>query len=212
MAMLLTGLSPTLEAQRIRGFVAAGGAVSQVEGDELKGFKQLGLNAGVGAMIDLTGSDRLLLDVEVLYAQRGAWQKTTSDNVYCMNLYLNYVDIPLLLTYHDPIGGIIAGAGLTYGRLVQQPHSVIYYNDRDVIPDTAMNFLKNDLTATVDFRFPIWRGLQIDLRWQYSLIAIRKDWQFAHYDGKDAYGNYRYKYVYNNAYNHSLVMRLIWQF
>ena len=199
-------------AQRFHAFVAAGGAVSQVEGDELRGFKQLGLSAGVGTLVELDDNDRWFLSVEALYAQRGAWQSTYTDNLYMMNLYLNYVDIPVMAVWHDPFGGLYLGAGLTYGRLVQQPHSEVYYNPLEFVPDTNMRFLKNDLLATIDLRFPLWRRLMLDLRWQHSVIPIRKDWDFATYTGKDADGNPRYRHHTNNAYNHSISIRLIWQF
>lgn len=208
--LLAVGLTST--AQRIHGNVAAGGMFSQIEGDGLKGFKQFGLNTGVGVMMDLSANGRWLLSVEALFAQRGAFQNNFADSGYLTNLYLNYVDIPVLLVYHDPIGGIYAGAGLTYGRLVQQPHSVIYYHPAEVIPDTNMTFLRNDLAATIDVRFTLWRGLMLNLRWQHSILPVRRDWEFAYYNGVNPDGSYRYNREYNNAYNHAISLRLIWQF
>lgn len=212
--LLLLLLPDVLQAQNIHAYVTSGLSMSQIEGDELKGFKHAGFTGGVGALTALDSRNRWGLSVEALFSQRGVYNNSHDpQNYYNIGLTLNYVDIPVLLHYQDPYGGMLLGAGLCYGRLVQQPHGTIRYNPNYFIPDTAdMTFLKHDLMAVADMRFTVWRGLQINLRWQYSLLAIKKDWSFFQYSGVDAENNPRYNKHANDCYNHSIVLRLIWQF
>lgn len=210
----LLGFTADAQAQRIHAFLTSGMALSQIEGDELKGFGHVGYSGGVGALTALGSDYRWGLSVEALYSQRGVYNNSHDpQNYYNIKLTLNYVDIPVLLHYQDPYGGMLFGAGLCYGRLVQQPHGVIKYNPYYFIPDTSdMTFLPHDLSAVADMRFTIWHGLQFNLRWQYSLLPVKRDWEFNSYSGVDADGNARYDKNSRNCYNHSLIFRLIWQF
>ncbi len=195
------------QAQRIHGFVSAGGTLSQIEGDELKGFRMLGFEGGVGAIVRLDRNGTWNISVEALYAQRGAYNN--SSDPYRFSLKLNYVDIPIMLHYRDPWGGMLFGLGLNYGRLVQQPHAYGMYQPDYFYPDTTdLSFLNNDLMLAADIRFPVWKGLWFNIRWQYSLIAIKKDWEFT-----EMYPNGTVKKRWtNNCYSNTLVFRLIWQF
>lgn len=204
---LLALLPLVAEAQRIHAFVSSGMTVSQIEGDELKGFKHFGYTGGVGALTSISKNNRWGLSVEALYSQRGSYNN--SGDPYSIKLTLHYIDIPVLVHFQDPYGGMLFGIGLDYGRLVQQPHNVMKYNPNYFIPDTTdFTFLSNDLAVVADARFTIWSGLQLGFRWQYSLIAIKREWRFFEYTNN---GTNLKEYV-NNAYNHSISMRLIWQF
>jgi hypothetical protein len=213
--------------QRIHGFISSGATVSQIEGDELKGFKKWGYTGGVGAMVHLSKNQTWNLSIEALYTQRGSYNGT--GDPYSISLKLDYVDIPLMLHYRDPWGGMFVGLGLNYSRLVQQPHNIIKYNPNYFFPDTNnMTFLNNDLMIVADIRFPVWKGLWFNIRWQYSLIAIKKDWEFTEFRGTtpllDENGDpvlnengrvvmvpRRVTWI-NDCYSNSLVFRLIWQF
>lgn len=201
--MLATGA----HAQRIHAFVSSGMTVSQIEGDELKGFKHFGYTGGVGALAAISSNNQWGISVEALYSQRGSYNN--SGDPYSINLTLHYIDIPVLVHFQDPYGGMLFGLGLDYGRLVQQPHNVMKYNPSYFFPDTAdFAFLSNDLAVVADARFTVWNGLQLGFRWQYSLLAIKRDWHFYEYKNN---GTKLDEYV-NNAYNHSITVRLIWQF
>ena len=203
LALLLLAATP-LHAQRFKAYVALGTVTSQVEGDELKGFNHWNFAGGVGTIARLDDNQRWSLSVETDYSCRGIYnRKFNYLNYYNINLDLHYIDIPLLLHFRDPYGGMQIGVGLVYSRLVKQPHDTLTYNPEYFIPDTTdMRFLKNDLAAAAEFRFTIWNNLQFSARYQYSIIPIKKDWhyQFA--------GN---TYA-NDFYGSSLTFRLIWQF
>lgn len=216
-ALLLLSLTASAQ-QRIHAFVTSGITVSQIEGDELKGFKQVGYTGGVGALISLSNNNRWGMSIEALFSQRGVRSTTDTRNyLYMLNIRSNYIEIPLLLHWQDVYGGMLFGAGISYGRLVRQPHGEVAFNPAFFVPDTTDKaFLPNDLMVVLDARFTVWRGLQLDLRWQYSILAVKRDWRFMAYSGYeyDSNGNIVERWIphINNCYNHSLVLRLIWQF
>lgn len=201
----LLALPLSIQAQRIHAYVTSGVTMSQIEGDELKGFKKVGFNGGVGALTAISHNGRWGLSLEAMYAQRGAYNGT--GDPYSIKLTLDYIEIPLLVHFQDPYGGMLFGIGLDYGRLVQQPHNIMQYNPNYFMPDTVdFSFLGDDLSVVADARFTIWRGLQLDIRWQHSLLAVKRQWNFSEY----RQGRW-YKWD-NNCYNHSLTFRLIYQF
>lgn len=216
---LLLLISPLclLAQQRIHAFVATGATANQIEGDELRGFKHFGYTGGVGALVSFGRSGHWGASVEALFSQRGA--RSTGDTryyLYKLDLTANYIEIPVLVHWQDRLGGMLVGAGLSYGRLVRQPHGEIGYDPMFFMPDTSnMDFLGGDLAAVVDARFTIWRGLQLNLRWQHSLLPVKRDWTFYKYNGYYISNGDRVdRYITNsnNCYNHSIAVRLIWQF
>lgn len=208
--LLLVGLG-SVRAQRIHAYVNGGLVGAQVEGDELKGFNHWALTGGVGAIANLDDNDTWNLSLEADYSCRGIYEGTRSTGTpYNIKLDLHYVDIPLTLFYHDPIGGLRIGLGMTYGRLVSQPHGIVRYNpDLIIVDSTDMSFLKNDLSPTIEFRFALWKGLQFSARYQFSVIKVKENWHF-----KAAPDFFKDKKTdhYNDCYNQSLQFRLLWQF
>ena len=81
---------------------------------------------------------------------------------------------------------------------------------------TNKDFLTSDFMVVADARFTIWRGLQFNVRWQYSILPVKRDWTFRKFDGYEADANgvqqERWTDITNNCYNHSISVRLIWQF
>lgn len=202
--LILSLLVFNVQAQRIHAYLVGGATISQIEGDELKGFKKWGGTGGVGAMVNLTDNGKWLMSVETNFAQRGVYNKT--NDPFWMKMTLNYIDIPVSFFFHDTRGGMTFGAGFLYGRLIQQPHGIIKYNPDYFIPDTSdMSWLKNDFAVLLDFRFRVWKGLQLNLRWQYSLINI-KEWSFTEISGQKV-DNWT-----NKCHNSSISARIIWEF
>ena len=164
-----------------------------------------GVRPFVGGHAAVSRNNRWGLTTEVLFARRGAYNN--SGDPYSANIKLDYVDIPVLLHFQDPYGGMLFGLGLCYGRLVQQPHFQGKYNPNYFVPDTSdYSFSHDDFAVVADARFTVWRGLQFNIRWQYSLLPVKRDWQFSEYKQGRWYS------WSNNCYNHSLLFRLIYQF
>ena len=88
------------QAQRIHGLVSSGATLSQIEGDELKGFRLLGYSGGVGALAALDRNERWSISLEALFSQRGSYN--ASNNPYSVALNLNYIDIPTVLSTTTP--------------------------------------------------------------------------------------------------------------
>ncbi|MCQ2296985.1 MAG: porin family protein [Bacteroidales bacterium] len=168
LALLL--LATSVQAQRIKAYVAGGFTASHIEGDELYGFHKWGGMFGVGALAPIAPNNRVKFGVEADYTLRGA--KNTSGVPYNINLPLQYVDIPLTIYYNDPKAGFAFGAGLTYGRLVQQPHDTISFGPA-FIPDTNnLHFLTNDFLFHMEARFQVWEWIFFSIRYQRSIMPI----------------------------------------
>ena len=161
-------------AGAIRAYFSAGATFSQIEGDMLKGYKKLGFGAGIGAVAPLATGGRWQLSLEMGYAERGVRERSRDIKTQyrIKGMTMGYIDIPVMIHFADPKGGVLVGAGLCYGVLVRKPHGTIQYSPTYVVPDTSdMSFERNDLSATLGLRFPLWRQhLWLDIRWQYSLI------------------------------------------
>lgn len=190
----------------IHAYPFIGATVSQVDGDQLKGFKKIGFTGGVGAITQL-GSERWLMSLEAGYAQRGM-HENSSREWYKVDLTLDYVDLPLMVHFKDTKGGMTIGAGLCYSRLVRQPHGRMAFNPNTFAPDTSdMTFLRNDLSVVGDIRFSAWRNLKLNIRVQYSLIPIKRDWKFTYFQHPTTPVEYIY-----NCRNFSITTRLFWEF
>lgn len=214
--LLLIAIGLSAEAQRhrqssvIKAYPVVGLTASQIEGDELKGFRHWGFTGGVGALTALTDNQRWLLSVEADFTQRGVRETAfTAETPYNVTgLTLDYVDIPVMVHFTDPYGGLTVGLGLCYSRLVQQPHGVLSYNPNYFVPDTTdMTFLRNDLSAVAGFRFTLWRNLKLDFRVQYSLFPVKKGWKFT----ENPQAQTPIVSI-NNCYNFSVSTRLMWIF
>lgn len=207
LVLLLTSVAS--QSQRIHAYLGAGAITSQIEGDELKGFKHWSGTGSVGALAYLNRDGSFSMTMEAGYSCRGVLNNShSSQNPYNITLDLHYIDIPITFFYRDPYGGIRIGAGISYSRLLAQPHGEIKYNPNYFVPDSSnMEFLKNDLAAAIEARFPIWKGLQFCARFQYSVLPVKRNWQFT-----EIFGQSESRTWSNNCYNSSLSFRLIWQF
>lgn len=201
--LVLLALSANVQAQRIKAYVAGGFTASQIEGDELYGFDKWGGMFGVGAMAPLMPNNRMKFGVEADYALRGA--KNVSGNPYNINIPLRYVDIPVTIYYNDPKAGFAFGGGLTYGRLVQQPHDSIAFGPA-FVPDTNnLHFLTNDFLFHMELRFQVWEWFFFSVRYQRSIMPVNR-MTFAEEAGlvTNVYTN--------DCFNSSVQCRLLFQF
>ncbi|MGP1514914.1 MAG: outer membrane beta-barrel protein [Bacteroidales bacterium] len=220
---LLLGLilSHESKSQLFKANLSAGVCISQIDGDELYGFKHVNFTGGVGVMMPLIAEktdEGFQLSTELLLTQRGA------KNSYILDPFkyqcdLTYIDIPLLIHYADKRAGATFGIGLQYGRLISTKEiwtlSDTMINGMDRPMDVNNHkFNKNDLSFVADFRFTIWRNLKLDIRWQYSLLPIKENVEFFNSynsgdvlyrswkrDYKSQYLSVKFVYVINEEYN-----------
>jgi hypothetical protein len=200
--ILIFWLIPSEKAfsQIIKGEVMAGLNMTQVDGDEVFGFKKPGLNLGAGAMIPIgKGFD---LSLETNFSQKGSKQiaQYISDSLNgAYQLYLNYVEIPLLVHYTDK-DLVSVGTGFSWGRLVGAKE---FEHDRQTTT-TAQNgiYSPNDFCVLVDLRLKVYQALKFNFRYSYSMSRIRTR------EFSDAAGNTWSRGQFNNV----LTFRMLYMF
>lgn len=189
-----------LQAQIIKGEVMAGFNLSQVDGDLVYGYKRIGGNLGVGAMIPVKKNWDVSL--ETSFNQKGAYQKPQylADSLNgAYELRLNYVEVPVLLHYTDK-EFITVGAGISWGRLVGAKE----YEHGRRTPTTATNgvYNLNDYCVLLDLRMRIIDRLKFNFRYQYTLASIRTR-EFTDLSGKTET---------RKQFNNVLTFRLVYVF
>ena len=163
----------SVSAQIIKGTVIAGGNLSQVEGDEIKGWSQLGFTGGLGAIVPFAGGN-WGINLETLFSQKGSFQKKQFESDSLTNEYrlrLNYFEIPLYVTYTDK-EVVSFGLGGYWARLVsakEQEHSGSQEPYIDTVP-----FNNYDVGFLIDAKVRIWKHLHVNVRYSQSLTYIRE--------------------------------------
>ncbi len=205
--LIFTGIFNTSHAQRIMGALIGGVNVTNVQGDDVFGFRKFGLNAGAAAIVPF--ADKWSVTLETIYSQKGSnhneggrgmdYQERHDYNQY--KLVLNYVEIPLLVHYIDR-EWLRVGAGFSYGRLVE----VKEWEDNVRIATTTLNdgpYSQNDYSGLLDLQIPIYRQLRFNFRYTFSLAQIRE----REYQNVGA-GEEKIR----KQYNQVLSFRLMWVF
>jgi hypothetical protein len=200
--------SGKLFSQIIKGEAIFGTNLTQVDGDEVYGFRKWGINVGAGVLIPFDKKGRWDVSLEALFSQKGSYQKAFYEDS-CdgqrqtgeYNLRLNYVEVPVLVMYTDK-DFISAGAGFSWGRLV----GVTEYEHGQLIEETQTDgntYNPNDFSILADVRIRIYKALKFNLRYQYSLLPIRER-DFENCRTGDQWSR--------KQYNNVLTFRLIWVF
>ena len=169
--------SKKTHAQIIKGEALVGFNLTQVEGDEVVGFRKLGVNLGLGAMIPF--GNKWDVSMEISYTQKGARQKeqysdSTSSGSPITGAYklrLNYVEVPIMVHFTDK-DFLTIGAGFSWGRLV----GVQEWEHGQLIEGTTLNsgtYDKNDFSYVIDLRLRIKGPLKFGVRYQNSMMIIR---------------------------------------
>ncbi len=190
------------KAQIFRANAIVGMNVSQVNGDETYGFKKFGLNVGGGVEMPL--GKNFLTSFEILYSQKGAYQKafrpdSAIDGMY--RLKLNYAEIPILIHYTDHKAAAI-GLGFAWGRLVGTPIETEQRYTRD-FEDLDTVYRKNEFSIIGDGKLRLYKNLKLNVRYQYSLAPIATRWQIDSASGKK---------IVRDQYSSLWSLRLIWTF
>ncbi len=166
-------ITETTEAQRFLGSATIGLNMSQIDGDEVVGYKKPGLYFGGQARLPL--GKNFSTSVEIAFSQKGAYQKypiesdPTKELPY-YNIRLNYLDVPILVHYEDK-NFILAGLGFSVGRLVSlKEYEWGIPTDASIINKT---YKTNDYSVLVDLGFLIFPKARLHFRYSYSMAKIR---------------------------------------
>jgi hypothetical protein len=174
-------------SQRFLGALAVGMNLTQVDGDEVYGFKKAGLNIGPSVILPLGKNKKWSVTMELLFSQQGSRQKSTyaakdtiADSTYAgyydgYRLSLNYLQVPVIVHFTDK--RIIAGGiGFSYSRLVGVTEYEDYNDNRGFVRTaTTLSgpYLKSDFQVLGDVRLRIWHKLWLNVRYSYSMFPIR---------------------------------------
>ncbi|TSA29280.1 MAG: PorT family protein [Bacteroidetes bacterium] len=202
-----------LYSQHILGALSAGINLSQVDGDEVYGFKKVGFNGGPSVIIPFGKEGKWTVTMEILFSMNGSTQKSAdtvqpdsnkpaSYNGYKLNL--NYIQIPLLVHFTDR--KIIAGGlGFAYGQLV----GVTEWENGHRVDSTTLQgpYTMADFQVLADVRLRIWKRLWADVRYSYSIFPIRTR-DFTNYTGTQVWTrkqhnnviSLRLTYIFNDPY------------
>jgi hypothetical protein len=215
--LLLILVSTSVSAQLFYGSVIGGGNATQVDGDEVFGYRKIGVNAGASVMIPLNKKQCWFGTIELLYTQKGSSytnadapmkEPDTSliDDRFKRNLkikykvYLGYVEIPVVFHYEDPKTAWAFGAGFSWARLI---HVKEFENGYRMITNlNSGTYSKNDWCALADVKVRLYKGLKLNFRFQYSFVPIRTrifNWTSGEINER-------------KQYNHLLTLRLIYTF
>ena len=178
------------------GGVVVGANFAQVDGDYYAGYRKIGLNAGGIVYAQL--AKHVALSLEILYSQKGSksdgpQQSPANQNIAILNygITANYAEVPIMINYFDKRKTHF-GIGISYNRLVNSTETItadsagkVYspdFNEKYPFKKDCLDFL-----AGVDFH--LWKGLFLDVRFQYSITPMRTDLPPVAYARADQYNN-----------------------
>lgn len=155
-------------AQRFQGGISAGFNMSQLDGDRLAGYNQIGLCAGLRASAQL--ADKWQLTLEMLYSQLGSDRSRNDDpaSIYD-NIRLNFVEAPVFISYTDWKFRVYAGG--SYSRLIN--YKVIDVVGEDITDDQNYNPDLFSLLVGATFHFS--EKFAFDVRWSRHLNSLQAD-------------------------------------
>lgn len=189
-------LISNVQAQNFGGGVILGLSTSQVGGDDLGGFNKAGLLAGVFANKSI--SPLLSFQMEMTYIQKGSnnpkMNTAEHENYLKPDIFLSYVELPLLLQYHQSeilkIEGGIQSAYLIKG----------YYNDLSGKMENANSpFIEYDFGLLLGIDYIFANKLSLNTRISNSILPIGAE----DYNGNNSYNASR-KGKYNSVLSFAL--------
>lgn len=200
---LLIALPILIKSQNIQGVLILGGNLSQVDGDEVYGFKKPGLNVGAGASLPFGAKKKWAFNIETTYQQKGAFEKLpleASDSLKLpyYDLRLHYAEIPIFVTFKDK-NGLTFGSGLSYGRLTGIKEIEHGIDKRWDI--TNQPYKRSDFSIFCDLRFRLYKKIYFNFRYTYSVESIRTR----------TYQNQASTWS-RDQYNNNLIFRLLFIF
>lgn len=160
-------------SQAFQGALALGANLTQVDGDEMYGFKKFGFNAAAVAIMPF--KKNWAFSIEASYTQKGSYEKYPNvqnplKELPYYNLRLSYAEVPFLVHYTDK-EFLTVGLGMAWGRLVELKEIEWGLNTGATI--YSGEYSRDDISGIFDLRFPVYKGLNINFRYSYSFAKIR---------------------------------------
>lgn len=178
------------------GGLIAGANFAQVDGDYFAGYHKVGLNAGGIMYAQL--AKHVALSIEILYAQKGSKSDQVEFSPYNKSVILvkygisaNYAEIPLMINYFDKRKSH-CGVGVSYGRLVNSSENITVDSFNTLLHpnfNILYPFKKDAFDFVAGAELHLWKGLFMNVRFQYSLLPIRTQLPPPTYARADQYSN-----------------------
>lgn len=169
--------SKNTHAQTFEAGLIGGVNLSQLHGDGLAGFNQIGLN--VGGRVAIQTSDRWMWNLDILFSQKGS-NKSKDDPFLGVDSYrLNYAEVPIMVSFLDWVDSSEDGdfyklhftAGLSFCRLVD--FTVIDNQGIDISDNQKFNRNAIDLIAGATYF--INQHIGINAQYSFALLDVRKE-------------------------------------
>jgi hypothetical protein len=178
------------------GGLVAGANFAQIDGDYFAGYHKVGLNAGPIVYAQL--AKHLALSLEILYSQKGSKSslgKLSPHNpgVYILNygINVNYAEIPVMINYFDSRKSHF-GVGFSYSRLVNSSETITVDSANNIKTldfNVKYPFKKDAFDFLIGADLHLWKGLFLNVRFQYSLLPVRTVLPPPTYARADQYSN-----------------------
>ena len=193
-ALFCVFFAQDIAAQRFIGSVIAGVNFAQIEGDDVHGFYKVGFNGGLGLTVPVNRKQTWQVSIEMLYSMKGSvkhysdsgyfnldnygsvmfedvdWSVPIDYKTKC-NISLDYVQIPVMVHYEERYSGCTFGLGFAWSRLVRA-HEV-YNGYTRTINARSGTYKKSDWSVIADVNIRLYKNLNLNLRYEYSLVPIR---------------------------------------
>ena len=169
--LILSGITTGLFAQQqntktFNLLINAGITACQVHGDSYNGFHKLGGLGGVG--VEYTVSEKFAPSLSIQFIQKGAQHNPnpTKGDLKAYYLNLNYVEVPLLLTYKQQ--RFLFDIGVSAGYLIS------YYEGTELGNITGYSpFRKMEYSVKAGLGYQLTDKLYANVRSSNSFITIR---------------------------------------
>lgn len=170
-------IAEVANAQFIKASVPIGLNFTQVDGDAIAGYNKVGLNLGVGALIDINVLETFEAGFEISYNQLGSNSSGAQVDFTGQSLKLtfDYLSIPVFVNYKD-IGKGYAGAGLVFSRLLNNKR---FENKNEIAETNEVNRFDLGVFAQIGYVFN--PNLRVTLRVGYSAFPFYTPRAFHNY-------------------------------
>ena len=163
----LFGQNPETD-RRFSLAAVAGFNLAQLDGDDLVGYNQIGLSAGLRTYVNI--NEKWRWSLEFAFSQQGSNRGANDPlNAAIDKIRLNFVDVPVLVHFRDWKFEI--GTGVSYSRLID--FTAIDITGEDV--SDLQNYSTDIASWIADVNFFFQENIALNVRWGININSIRAD-------------------------------------
>lgn len=173
-----------LAQQRFQAGIIFGLNASQVDGDLSAGYNKLGIHGGLRSVINW--KEKMDFSIELLYAQRGSYEKGAGAGGGDLRINLQYAEVPVVFSYKDWLNEeeeyyrLQASVGFSYGRLLRASAEGSLHDD------LIEEFNDNDVSFTIGAEYFVNAHLSIGGRWSRSINRLFNNEKSANGSGRNS--------------------------